>query len=178
MNYTDCHIIGISPYIGVIDSSGIAFTYISTRRQHNAGVLFLGHQVRPSMVIPPNAANFTVTGVCSGVCTRKVDTKKYIIYFILFSKLFPAGGIHIFANLLHTHLAGKLSSKPSLFIILSTVYYINIGTGLSVRHLNQTTCSNGTRFQELKTVDRNLNYDFNFQQTTYLPEVITVLPVC
>ena len=31
--------------------------------------------------------------------------------------------------------------------------------------------------EELKPVDQNLQYDFNYQQFTYLPEEITVYPV-
>ena len=34
------------------------------------------------------------------------------------------------------------------------------------------------RMEEVTFIDRNLNYDFNFQQTVHLPKEITVLPVC
>lgn len=62
--------------IGVVDSSGFVFTYIDTPRQYDAGILFFGHGVSPSMIIPPNAHNFTTMGLCSDPCTRKV-TKQY-----------------------------------------------------------------------------------------------------
>ena len=58
---------------GVIDSSGITFYYTSTPRQHRAGIMFLGHQVTDSMIIPPNAANYTVAGLCPGQCTDAVS---------------------------------------------------------------------------------------------------------
>ena len=35
----------------------------------------------------------------------------------------------------------------------------------------------GGGLEELKPVDQNLQYDFNYQQFTYLPEEITVYPV-
>jgi hypothetical protein len=124
---------------GVIDSSGIEFTYINDSRQHDAGIMFLGHIVSSNMVIPPKAQNYTVTGLCSSACTNSL----------------PPGGIHIFANTLHTHLAG---------------------TGLNLRHIRQTSCGNTTRTQEMEPIEKNLKYDFNFQQTSYLPNEITVLP--
>ena len=36
----------------------------------------------------------------------------------------------------------------------------------------------GGGLQELKPIDQNLQYDFNYQQFTYLPQEIKVLPVC
>ena len=62
-------------YPGVRDSSGMTFTYTATRRQHDAGILFMGHQVGISQIIPPNANNYSSYGVCPGLCTQQV---KYI----------------------------------------------------------------------------------------------------
>ncbi|XP_065897525.1 putative DBH-like monooxygenase protein 2 isoform X2 [Dysidea avara] len=59
---------------------------------------------------------------------------------------FPEDGITVFANLLHLH---------------------TVGVELTLKHIR-----NGT---ELKPIDINRNYDFNFQQTNYIPKV-KVLP--
>ena len=48
-----------------------------------------------------------------------------------------------------------------------------IGVGLTLHHLRRTeSCDN--ELEELKPLDQNLQYDFNFQQTNHLPEVINV----
>lgn len=122
---------------GVLDSSGIEFFYTSTPRQDDAGILFLGHTVVYTMVIPPNAADYSILGVCSPTCT---------------AEYFPEEGIHIFANMLHTHL---------------------VGHGLVVQHIRENEQCNMT--EELRPIDENLQYDFNYQQITHLEET-TVLP--
>lgn len=68
----DCNSLLFS-LLAMTDSSGIVFTYISTPREHNAGILYLGHFLNQNMVIPPRAANYTVLGICSGACTGKVN---------------------------------------------------------------------------------------------------------
>ena len=51
-----------------------------------------------------------------------------------------------------------------------------LGRGLTLKILRRTAqCDNG--LEELKPVDQNLQYDFNYQQFTFLPEEITVFPV-
>ncbi len=49
--------------------------------------------------------------------------------------------------------------------------------GLTVHHIrrNETCGDNG--WEELEPIDQNLQYDFNFQQTVHLPELINVKPV-
>ena len=54
--------------------------------------------------------------------------------------------------------------------------HINAGQGLTLKILRPTQQCGG-ELEELKPVDQNLQYDFNYQQFTYLPEEITVLPV-
>ena len=44
-----------------------------------------------------------------------------------------------------------------------------------IRHLRETSTCDG--LEELQPLDQNLNYDFNFQQTTILPKTVKVLPV-
>lgn len=56
-----------------MDSSGLEFFYTNTRATHEAGLLTVGHAVRPSMVIPPNADSYEVVGFCSGQCTEEVS---------------------------------------------------------------------------------------------------------
>ena len=57
---------------GVIDNSGIEFFYTSTPRQHDAGILTVGHGVDREMVIPPNTASYHIVGECSAECTSRV----------------------------------------------------------------------------------------------------------
>ena len=59
-------------YSGIVDSSGIQFTYLETPREHDAGILFIGHEVSSFMVVPPNAANYTVSAFCPMECTNEV----------------------------------------------------------------------------------------------------------
>ena len=79
----------LSPLIGVVDSSGLEFFYTNTRAMHEAGLLTVGHGVRPSMVIPPNADNYEVVGFCSGQCTEEVSimcfpfVQKCTLFFLL-----------------------------------------------------------------------------------------------
>lgn len=56
----------------IVDSSGIEFFYTSVRREHDAGIMNVGHLVQNIMVIPPNAANYTIIGQCSPECTSEV----------------------------------------------------------------------------------------------------------
>ena len=61
-----------SLFVGILDSSGIEFFYTSTPRQHDAGILNVGHVVNYLMIIPPNAADFSILGLCSANCTNQV----------------------------------------------------------------------------------------------------------
>ena len=58
---------------GTMDSSGMRFWYTSTPREHDTGIMTVGYDVSPFMVIPPNAPNFTVTGFMDSQCTQKVN---------------------------------------------------------------------------------------------------------
>ena len=60
-------------FTDLIDNSGIEFFYTSTRRQHDAGILTVGHTVRSSMIIPPNTESYSIVGECSDDCTRTVQ---------------------------------------------------------------------------------------------------------
>ena len=48
------------------------FYYTSIPREHDAGIMFLGHGVNPVMIIPPGAPNYTIGSICTADCTRNV----------------------------------------------------------------------------------------------------------
>ena len=54
-----------------MDASGLRMLVTSQLRQFDAGVLTLGHNVSPTMVVPPGVS-WTTSGQCSGQCTKKV----------------------------------------------------------------------------------------------------------
>ncbi len=51
---------------------------------------------------------------------------------------------------------------------------VQIGHGVSLSLLRENTTGH---YEEIIPIDKNLKYDFNFQQATYLKEEVTVLPV-
>ena len=52
-----------------------------------------------------------------------------------------------------------------------------LGIKIGLLHLRRTEqCRDGKQIEELKPIDKNLQYDFNFQQTIHIDEVI-VKPV-
>ena len=48
------------------------FYYTEEEPENRAGILFLGHAVIPSMIVPPRADNYTIAGLCSSICTDRV----------------------------------------------------------------------------------------------------------
>jgi hypothetical protein len=60
-------------------------------RELDAGQLMIGHDVNPSLLVPPNTDDFVVAGHCSSECTNQ----------------FPEGGLTVFNSLLHSHLSGR-----------------------------------------------------------------------
>jgi hypothetical protein len=60
-------------YADIMDSSGIEFIYENAPRRYDAGILLMGHQVNPLMIVPPRATDYGVTGVCSSECTSRVS---------------------------------------------------------------------------------------------------------
>ena len=61
-------------HLGVVDNSGVEFHYTNAEALHDAGLLGVGHSVRPSMVIPPNAESYLIESFCNERCTQKVRT--------------------------------------------------------------------------------------------------------
>lgn len=91
----------------------------------------------------------------------------------------PEEGITVFGNVLHTHLAGNIYNSYQCTVShachLNHVIFI-IGVSLILRHLRpDPSCGNG--YRELKPLDQNLEYDFNFQEIKALPQTVKVLPV-
>ena len=83
----------------------------------------------------------------------------------------PEGGIRIFANDFHTHLAGEYR----LFCMHLYNLSIHAGRGLTLEQYRFNTECNV--WEEVEPIDQNQNYDFNFQQFTYLRREHLVLPV-
>ncbi|CAG7823934.1 unnamed protein product, partial [Allacma fusca] len=69
----------------------IAYTTTDIR-EHDAGILRVGHITSASLMIPPGTSNYVITGHCSGICTQN---------------RFPNDGINVFTVFLHSHLAGR-----------------------------------------------------------------------
>ena len=57
---------------GVLDSSGVRFTYTDEPQKHRAGILTSGYTVHSGMIIPPGRNDYTITGLCPGECTKHV----------------------------------------------------------------------------------------------------------
>ncbi len=51
------------------------------------------------------------------------------------------------------------------------------GVGLTVHHIRRSETCGDNGWEELEPIHQNLQYDFNFQQTVHLPELINVKPV-
>ena len=76
-------------------------------------------------------------------------------------------------KLLSIHIYVCVLSSKILLYITSTF----LGTKIELLHLKRTEqCRDGEQIEELKPIDKNLQYDFNFQQTIHIDEVI-VKPV-
>ena len=58
---------------GTLDSSGLRVWYTKTPREHEAGILTVGHFVHPYHVIPPNSQNFVSTGLLTEKCSKDVS---------------------------------------------------------------------------------------------------------
>lgn len=57
----------------MIDDSGIRITITPTLRQHEAGMLELGHVVSYSQVVPPGLPNYVTKSYCSSQCISQVN---------------------------------------------------------------------------------------------------------
>uniref|UniRef100_A0A8C6V7K9 Monooxygenase DBH like 1 n=1 Tax=Naja naja TaxID=35670 RepID=A0A8C6V7K9_NAJNA len=120
---------------GMIDNSGLRLFYTANLRRYDAGVIEAGLWVSLFHNIPPGMPEFVSEGHCTLECLEEaLDAEK------------PTG-IHVFAVLLHAHLAGR---------------------ALRMRHFRK-----GSELQLLAYDDE---FDFNFQEFQYLKEERTILP--
>ena len=60
---------------------------------------------------------------------------------------------------------------------MTTIQYTILGIGAVLRHVSTVDCDGTKHYQDLAPIEKNLNYDFNFQQTNHLPNEITIQPV-
>ncbi|XP_071518890.1 DBH-like monooxygenase protein 1 [Panulirus ornatus] len=80
---------------GVVDASGLRIFYTEVLRPNDAGLMVVGHDVSPKLIIPPNQSSWLTVGHCHGSCTGEV---------------LPSGGVHVLQGLLHSHLLGSAIS--------------------------------------------------------------------
>ena len=59
--------------------------------------------------------------------------------------------------------------------LMSRSLYVFLGRGLTLQHLRYNSECNV--YEELEPIDRNLRYDFNYQQIVHFPSPKTILPV-
>ena len=70
--------------LGMVDSSGIEFFYLSQPRAEDVGIITLGHHVNNAMIIPPHTCRHDTLGKCGGVCTSQVRiTLNHIIIIVI-----------------------------------------------------------------------------------------------
>ncbi|KAM4865747.1 DBH-like monooxygenase protein 1 [Thomomys bottae] len=120
---------------GLIDSSGLRLFHTTDIRKYDAGVIEAGLWVSLFHTIPPGLREFHSEGHCTLECLEEaLEAEK-------------PSGIHVFAVLLHAHLAGR---------------------GIRLRHFR--------RGQEMKLLAYDDDFDFNFQEFQYLKEEQTILP--
>ncbi|KAB0360265.1 hypothetical protein FD754_004421 [Muntiacus muntjak] len=120
---------------GLIDNSGLRLFYTADIRKYDAGVIEAGLWVSLFHTIPPGLPDFRSEGHCTLECLEEaLEAEK-------------PSGIHVFAVLLHAHLAGR---------------------GIRLRHFRKG--------EEMRLLAYDDDFDFNFQEFQYLKEEQTILP--
>ncbi|XP_053316119.1 DBH-like monooxygenase protein 1 [Spea bombifrons] len=120
---------------GLRDNSGIRMYYTPNIRKYDAGVLETGIWVSLYHMIPPGMSLFTSEGHCTKECLEEALNDE------------KPTGIHVFAVLLHAHIAGK---------------------AIQARHFRDG--------EELELLAYDNEFDFNFQEFQYLKEERVILP--
>ncbi|CAG7683164.1 unnamed protein product, partial [Allacma fusca] len=72
--------------------TGVEIRTTTNLREHEAGILTLGHDTHFSLMMSPSASEYIISGHCSSICTQE-----YL----------PNDGINVFTVFLHSHLAGR-----------------------------------------------------------------------
>uniref|UniRef100_A0AC11DLF0 Monooxygenase DBH like 1 n=1 Tax=Ovis aries TaxID=9940 RepID=A0AC11DLF0_SHEEP len=120
---------------GLIDNSGLRLFYTADIRKYDAGVIEAGLWVSLFHTIPPGLPDFRSEGHCTLECLEEaLEAEK-------------PSGIHVFAVLLHAHLAGR---------------------GIRLRHFRKG--------EEMRLLAYDDDFDFNFQEFQYLKEEQIILP--
>ncbi|XP_070581119.1 DBH-like monooxygenase protein 1 homolog [Ptychodera flava] len=117
------------------DSSGLRVWYTSHLREHDARAITLGADSSRTVVIPPKANKFTLSSYCSSDCSRKGLTDSNM----------NETELHVFASLLHSHLAGR---------------------AIRLRHIRDGV--------ELPMLAQDEHYDFNYQEYVHFKEEVTI----
>ncbi|XP_069743135.1 DBH-like monooxygenase protein 1 homolog isoform X2 [Narcine bancroftii] len=120
---------------GYVDNSGLKLFYTAALRKYDAGIIETGVWVSLYHMIPPDMSSYISQGHCSMECLQEALSQE------------KASGIHVFAVLLHSHLAGR---------------------ALRIRHYRNSV------EQPLLAYDNE--FDFNFQEFRYLNEERLLLP--
>lgn len=76
---------------GVTFETGAVVYYTPQLREHDAGLMVVGHHTSISLTVPPASSSFKTAGHCDSSCTRDH---------------LPEDGINVFAIFLHAHLSG------------------------------------------------------------------------
>ena len=58
---------------GLVDDSGLELFYVDEEPEFRAGLLSIGQFAASSLIIPPEADNFEINGLCPSECTKKVS---------------------------------------------------------------------------------------------------------
>ncbi|XP_058612117.1 DBH-like monooxygenase protein 1 homolog isoform X2 [Onychostoma macrolepis] len=120
---------------GIVDSSGLRLYYSPSLRRYDAGVIETGVWVSLYHMLPPGMQDYITEGHCTQECLQEsLDSEM-------------PSGIHVFAVLLHAHLAGR---------------------AIRARHFRQQV--------ELQPLASDDQFDFNFQEFQPLSQERIVLP--
>ncbi|ODN05532.1 DBH-like monooxygenase protein 2 [Orchesella cincta] len=76
----------------LVVENGVDFQSTPHLRPTDSGIIFVGHGILGTFVMPPKTASFEVVGQCSSQCTKQ---------------MLPVTGMQIRAASLHSHLAGR-----------------------------------------------------------------------
>uniref|UniRef100_A0A8C1V361 Monooxygenase, DBH-like 1 n=1 Tax=Cyprinus carpio TaxID=7962 RepID=A0A8C1V361_CYPCA len=120
---------------GIVDSSGLRLYYSPSLRRYDAGVIETGVWVSLYHMLPPGMQDYITEGHCTQECLQEsLDSEM-------------PSGIHVFAVLLHAHLAGR---------------------AIKARHFRQQV--------ELQPLASDDQFDFNFQEFQPLSQERIILP--
>ncbi|XP_077076384.1 DBH-like monooxygenase protein 1 homolog [Siphateles boraxobius] len=120
---------------GIVDSSGLRFYYSPSLRRYDAGVIETGVWVSLYHMLPPGMQDYITDGHCTQECLQEsLDSEM-------------PSGVHVFAVLLHAHLAGR---------------------AIRTRHFRQQV--------ELQPLASDDQFDFNFQEFQPLSQERIILP--